>query len=69
VHAKKAGKPFDPDYIEKIGLACSIGTEIIHRIMYYDCAPFVGSAIQPVSGTRRQFSGTGSPIKICSRSD
>lgn len=69
VHAKKAGKNFDPDYIEKIGLASSIATETIHRIMYYDCAPFVGSAIQPVSGTRRTFGGSDEWLKRLSYKD
>lgn len=53
VNAKRAEKLYDPDYIEKIGLACSIGGETIHRIMYYDCAPFNGSAILPVSGQKK----------------
>ena len=39
VHAKNAGKTYDPAYIEKIGLACALTGETIHRIMYYDCAP------------------------------
>jgi hypothetical protein len=69
VHAKKASKTFDPDYIEKIGLACSIAGETIHRIMYYDCAPFNGSAIQPVSGSRRTFAGSDEWIKRLSYKD
>lgn len=40
VHARNAGKNYDPDYIEKIALTCSPTGETIHRIMYYDCAPF-----------------------------
>src|SRR5260370_29022239 len=55
VHAKKAGKTFDPDYIEKIGMACAAAGEVVHRIMYYDCAPFCGSTILPVSGNRKVF--------------
>jgi len=69
VHAKKAGKPFDPDYIEKLGLASSITGETIHRIMYYDCAPFNGSAVQPVSGTRRHFTGSDGWLKQLSYKD
>ena len=71
VHAKKAGKPFDPDYIEKLGLASSITGETIHRIMYYDCAPFKfnGSAVQPVSGTRRHFTGSDGWLKQLSYKD
>ena len=69
VHARKANKQFDPDYIEKIGLACSVAGETIHRIMYYDCAPFSGSAIQPVSGVRRVFTGSDEWLKRLSYKD
>lgn len=57
VYARKAGLPFNPDYIEKIGLACQLPGEEIHRILYYDCAPYVGTAILPVSGEKKQFQG------------
>jgi hypothetical protein len=30
VHARKSGKTFDPDYIEKIGHACVEAGEVIH---------------------------------------
>jgi uncharacterized LabA/DUF88 family protein len=69
VHAKKAGKTFDPDYIEKIGLACAVTGEVIHRIMYYDCAPFNGSAILPVSGSRKTFVGNDEWLKKLSYKD
>jgi uncharacterized LabA/DUF88 family protein len=69
VHAKKAGKAFDPDYIEKIGLACAKGGEVIHRIMYYDCAPFNGSAILPVSGNKKNFNGNDEWLKKLSYKD
>jgi hypothetical protein len=32
VPAKKAGKTYDPAYIERIGLACGLTGETIHRI-------------------------------------
>jgi hypothetical protein len=44
-----------PDYIEKIALACSLATEEIFRILYYDCAPYEGTAILPVSGQPKKF--------------
>ena len=69
VHAKKAGKTFDPDYIEKIGHACAGKDEVIHRIMYYDCAPYNGSAILPVSGHRKQFSNSDEWLKKLSYKD
>jgi uncharacterized LabA/DUF88 family protein len=58
VHAKKAGRSFDPDYIEKVGLACALLTEEIHRILYYDCAPYQGTAILPVLGQKKTFTGS-----------
>ena len=69
VHAKSAGRPFDPEYIEKIGLACFNSSETIHLIMYYDCAPFNGTAIQPVSGTQRTFTGSDAWLKKLSYKD
>jgi hypothetical protein len=69
VHAKKAGKTFDPDYIEKIGLSCSAPGETIHRIMYYDCAPYNGNATLPVSGDRKTFTGTDAWLKELSYRD
>jgi uncharacterized LabA/DUF88 family protein len=69
VHAKKSGKAFDPDYIEKIGLACSVAGETIHRIMYYDCAPYNGTAILPVSGQKKTFVGSDAWLKTLSYKD
>jgi hypothetical protein len=50
VHAKNAGKNYDPDYIEKIGLACSVTGESIHRIMYYDCPPYAPQSLVRLPG-------------------
>jgi hypothetical protein len=59
VYANRAGKTFDPDYIEKIGLACALpAVEEIFRILYYDCAAFTGSARLPVSGNLQNFHGS-----------
>ena len=69
VHARKAGKAFDPDYMEKIGLACSIATETIHRIMYYDCATEAPSNQSPASAgfSMEAMNGSrGSPTKTSS---
>lgn len=56
--AKKAHKHYDPVFIEKFAHSCIAADEECLRILYYDCAPYVGSAIQPVSGTPRQFTGS-----------
>lgn len=53
-----AGHRHVPDYIEKVGLACAEADEEILRILYYDCAPYVGTTRLPVSGTEQRFSGS-----------
>ena len=69
VHAKSAGKNYDPDYIEKIAHASALADETIHRIMYYDCAPYNGTARLPVSGQTKTFAGTDAWLKILSYKD
>lgn len=70
VWAVKANKTFDPAYIEKIAHACAVpNLEEIHRIMYYDCAPFTGSVQLPVSGGRRNFNGNDQWLRELSRKD
>ncbi|SRR5579875_2057118 len=58
VYTRKAGYRYEPDYIEKIAHACVGPNEEIYRILYYDCAPFQGSAKLPVSGNKHQFTGS-----------
>ena len=40
VRAKKAGKNYIPDFIEKFALRCKAADEEIFRVLYYDCAPY-----------------------------
>jgi uncharacterized LabA/DUF88 family protein len=68
-YARKAKKSFVPDYIEKIGHACALADEVIHRILYYDCSPYEGDATQPVSGTKRAFTGSDKWLHELSRKD
>ena len=68
-YARKAKKSYVPDYIEKIGHACALADEVIHRILYYDCPPFEGEAVQPVSGTKKAFSGSDQWLHELSRKD
>jgi uncharacterized LabA/DUF88 family protein len=56
--AKKAKKLYDPAFIEKFAHACISADEECLRILYYDCAPFVGNANNPISGTSRSFTGS-----------
>ena len=56
-HAKRAGYRFDPNYIEKIARSCALSPEELFRVLYYDCPPFEGTAVLPVSGKRKVFTG------------
>ncbi|HEY3740703.1 MAG TPA: NYN domain-containing protein [Bryobacteraceae bacterium] len=68
-YARKAKKTFIPDYIEKLGHACATADEVIHRILYYDCAPYNGDATLPVSGTKKTFAGSDAWLHELSRKD
>jgi uncharacterized LabA/DUF88 family protein len=53
--AKHAGKPYVPEYIEKVAFASSKDDEKIKRILYYDCRPFNGTVRLPISGQERTY--------------
>ena len=53
-YARKAGKAYDPPFIERFGRACVKGDQTLQRILYYDCAPYTGSSgheVRPAGGT------------------
>jgi uncharacterized LabA/DUF88 family protein len=56
--AKRAGKHYDPALIEMFALSCIAPDEECLRVLYYDCAPYQGTAILPVSGAVKKFSGS-----------
>jgi uncharacterized LabA/DUF88 family protein len=56
--ANKAGKHYNPAFIERFALSCVAADEECLRILYYDCAPYLGTATQPVSGMPRIFTGS-----------
>ena len=56
--AKEARQSYNPDYIEKIAHACVEPDEKLLRVLYYDCAPYSGSAKLPVSGEMKEFDGS-----------
>ena len=56
--AIKAGKTFDPAFIEGFALGCKAGDEEILRVLYYDCAPYSGTVRLPVSGDPFVFNGS-----------
>src|SRR5207249_4939553 len=58
VLAKRAHKTFDDVFVEKLGRSCGIAGEDIQRILYYDCAPFMGTVTLPVSGGKHTFTGS-----------
>jgi hypothetical protein len=66
---RKAKKTYVPDYIEKIAHSCALADEVIHRILYYDCPPYQGEAVQPVSGTKKPFVGSDKWLHELSHKD
>ncbi|MBM7045217.1 NYN domain-containing protein [Rhizobium lusitanum] len=69
VLAKSAGYTYNPDYIEKIAKACIAADEEPLRFLYYDCAPYVGNAVLPVSGSQKQFNGSDVWLKELAAKD
>lgn len=69
VLARKAGKTYDPAFIEKVGLACRGDAEEIHRILYYDCPPYEGTVTLPVSGGKHKFTGSDTWMNELARRD
>ncbi|MGL5116089.1 MAG: NYN domain-containing protein [Beijerinckiaceae bacterium] len=61
--AKKAKLAYVPDYIEKVALACVEPGEMLLRILYYDCAPYIGKVKLPVSGEEHEFKGSDSWLR------
>jgi uncharacterized LabA/DUF88 family protein len=58
VRATRAGKIYDPEFIANLAHNCQSQDEEILRILYYDCAPYAGTAKLPVSGDRHTFAGS-----------
>ena len=58
VKVNKAGKTYNPDFIESFAQRCIVQDEEIFRVLYYDCAPYSGTVKLPVSGTPHTFTGS-----------
>jgi uncharacterized LabA/DUF88 family protein len=58
VAARKAGKHYNPAFIESFSKICSSTDEELFRVLYYDCAPYQGTQKLPVSGLTQTFAGT-----------
>jgi uncharacterized LabA/DUF88 family protein len=69
VLARSAGHTYDPDYIEKVAQACVNHDETVLRVLYYDCAPYVGQAKLPVSGKLHEFKGSDAWLKQLAAKD
>ncbi|MCR9128732.1 MAG: NYN domain-containing protein [Alphaproteobacteria bacterium] len=59
VMGRAAGYQYNPDFI--VALAdCAVETpEVLHRVLYYDCAPYNGTLPLPVSGVEKEFNASG----------
>lgn len=69
VLTRQAGYRYDPDCIEKIAHACVEPAEELLRILYYDCAPYVGTATLPVSGLTHEFNGSDHWLRTLAQKD
>src|SRR5258708_16857635 len=58
VKSHKAGKIYNPEFIEKFALKCKKPDKEVFRIPYYDCAPYSGTVSLPVSGNPYTFAGS-----------
>ena len=67
--ATKDDKVYEPKFIEKFGLSCKGKDEVIHRILYYDCAPCLSKTKLPVSGANHQFAGNDQWLHDLARKD
>jgi uncharacterized LabA/DUF88 family protein len=69
VEAKKAGKNYLPDWIERFALTCKAADESIFRILYYDCALYAGTVKLPVSGQAYTFQSSDAWLHQLSHKD
>ena len=67
--ARKAGKTYNPPFIEQFALRCPAPDEEVIRVLYYDCAPYTGTVKLPVSGCRHTFHGSDGWLNELSRKD
>ena len=69
VVTRKAGRRYDPDFIEHFAHACKTDEEQIQRILYYDCPPFAGTVELPVSGQEKVFESNDAWLHALSYKD
>jgi uncharacterized LabA/DUF88 family protein len=49
---------YNPAFIERFALACRAPDEEFVRVLYYDCAPYEGTVVKPISGAAETFAGS-----------
>jgi uncharacterized LabA/DUF88 family protein len=69
VKAIKAGKHYNPTFIEKFAHQCSAADEEMFRVLYYDCAPYAGTVSLPVSGQPYTFTSSDAWLSELARKD
>jgi uncharacterized LabA/DUF88 family protein len=69
VQSKKAGKYYNPEFIEKFAHACPTAEEEILRVLYYDCAPYEGTVKLPISGSQYTFVSSDKWMEDLARKD
>ncbi len=69
VIARQSAIDFNPDLIEAFSQGCRESREEIHRVLYYDCAPYNGEANRPISGTKQVFRGSDDWLQQLARKD
>ena len=63
VLARRDKHNYNPDFIEKFAHNCVAEDEQLLRVLYYDCAPYVGEVKLPVSGDSQKFDGSDSWLR------
>ncbi len=56
--ANRAKKKYDPAFIDRFARACIGKDEECLRVLYYDCAPYIGKVLLPISGQPKEFTGS-----------
>lgn len=69
VLARNRKRKYDPDLIEAVAQAAVAPDETPFRYLYYDCAPFAGTVKLPVSGERKEFTGSDAWLRTLARKD
>lgn len=68
--AKQDRQNYTPTFIEVFAKSLSVpDEEDIMRILYYDCAPYVGQQAKPVSGEMHQFNKSGAWLDDLAKRD